>query len=86
MAFIFNFKNNKENTKETGMVFLPGVEDAINGVGNAHIIVKNNAVVIRVEGKKTHEWVRNFSTEEEKNKYIKEGEIVLKDFGFTLKK
>ena len=90
MAHILNFKNvnnSGENTiKETDMVFIPSVEDAMNGIGNAHIFIKDDAVIIRIESKrKTHEWVRKFSSEKEKNKYINEGKIVLKEFGFTLK-
>lgn len=90
MANILNFKNinNAGGTtaKETDMVFIPSVEDAMKGVGNAHIFIKDDAVVIRIESKrKTHEWARKFSCEKEKNQYINEGKIVLKEFGFTLK-
>ena len=90
MANILNFKNfnNAGGTtaKETDMVFIPSVEDAMNGVGNAHIVIKDDAVIIRIESKrKTHEWVRKFSSEKEKNKYINEGKIVLKELGFTPK-
>ena len=85
MANILNFKN-INNAKETDMVFIPGIEDAMHGVGNAHIFIKDDAVIIRIESKrKTHEWARKFSSEKEENKYINEGKIVLKEFGFTLK-
>ena len=90
MANIFNFKNVNNTrgttTNETDMVFIPSVEDAMSGVRNAHIFIKDDTVIIRIESKrKTHEWVRKFSSEKEKNKYINEGKIVLKEFGFTLK-
>ena len=90
MAHILNFKNfnnaGRTTAKETDMVFIPSVEDAMNGIYSARIFIKDEAVVIRIESKrKAHEWARKFSCEKEKNQYINEGKIVLKEFGFTLK-